>query len=194
MHPRSLIFQREPVWRPAKASTLGAPYAVRSWLAEPGSLTARLRSAVGAGFGVRLIGQCWARPFADEANLLNLPPRQRVLVREVLLHCEGKPLVLARSIIPPRTLRGIHCGLAHLGDRPLGELLFAYRGLKRSHLEMARVRPTDWKLSIAREFTIESPAWGRRSLYQVGKVSLCVCEFFLPATLSLGHLRECLYP
>ncbi|MFZ4702436.1 MAG: chorismate--pyruvate lyase family protein, partial [Candidatus Methylumidiphilus sp.] len=84
LHPRSLLFQREPVWRLAKASALTAPHAARSWLAEAGSLTARLKKAVGPGFGVCLLGQCWARPFADEAKLLELPPRQRVLVREVL--------------------------------------------------------------------------------------------------------------
>jgi chorismate--pyruvate lyase len=150
-------------------------------------LTARLRKAVGTGFGVRLLDQCWSRPFADEARLLGLPPRQRVLVREVLLHCEGKPLVLARSIIPPRTLRGIHCGLAHLGDRPLGELLFAYRGLQRSHLEATRAVESDWKPTIAREFAIESTVWGRRSLYEVEKVSLIVCEFFLPTVLTLSE-------
>ena len=187
MHPRSLIFQRQPAWRPAQASQLAAPHAVWSWLAESHSLTARLRKSTGSGFGVRLIGQCWARPFADEAHLLALPPRRRAVVREVLLHCHGTPLVLARTIIPPRTLRGVHSGLAHLGNRPLGELLFAYRGLQRSHLEMARANPADWKPEIARECGIDSPVWGRRSLYQVGHVSLLVCEFFLSAVLNLSE-------
>lgn len=159
---------------------------MRSWLGEPGSLTARLRKAAGAGFGVRLLGQCWSRPFADEAALLGLPPRHRALVREVLLHCHGRPLVLARTVIPPRTLRGIHCGLAHLGDRPLGELLFAYRGLQRSHLEMARASPAAWKPSTVRDFNLDSPVWGRRSRYQVGRVCLSVCEFFLPSVLNLA--------
>ena len=163
---------------------MSAPVAVRSWLEEPGSLTARLRKSVGAGFGLRLLGQCWVRPFADEAALLELPPRRRALVREVLLHCHGRPLVLARTVIPPRTLCGVYSGLAHLGDRPLGELLFAYRGLQRRHLEVARASPADWRHAISRDCTIESPVWGRRSLYQVGKVSLSVCEFFLPSVLQ----------
>jgi chorismate--pyruvate lyase len=150
-------------------------------------LTARLRKAAGAGFGVRLLRQSWVRPFADESALLELPPRQRALVREVVLHCHGKPLVLARTVIPPHTLRGVHCGLAHLGDRPLGELLFAYHGLQRKHLEIARIAQADWRHSIARDFIIESPIWGRRSLYQVGRVSLSVGEFFLPSVLSLSE-------
>jgi len=148
-------------------------------------LTARLRKAVGVDFGVRLLGQRWVRPFDDEAALLQLPPRRRALVREVLLHSQGRPLVLARTVIPPDTLRGVYCGLAHLGNRPLGELLFAYRGLRRSHLEAARAVQTDWRHSIARQFEIETPVWGRRSLYQVGRASLTVCEFFLPSVLTL---------
>ncbi len=185
MYPRSRLFQREPVWRLAKASELTAPYAIKSWLNESGSLTARLKHAVGQGFGVRLIGQCWGSPYLDEAALLGLQPRRRALIREVLLHWRGQPLVLARSVIPPRTLRGIHCGMAHLGEKPLGELLFAYRGLQRSHLEMARAKLSDWKPMVARDFSIESPVWGRRSLYQVDQVSLCVGEFFLPSVLML---------
>jgi len=181
------LFQREPVWRPASAGRVTASAVARSWLEEPGSLTARLRSAVGDGFAVRLLGQKWVRPFATEDRLLDLPSRRRALVREVLLHCEGRPLVLARTVIPPRTLRGAHCGLANLGARPLGELLFSYRGLRRSHLQLARVDQTAWRHPVVREFGIDGPVWGRRSLYEVDQVSLLVCEFFLPNVLNLSE-------
>lgn len=159
--------------------------AALSWLEEPGSLTARLRTAVGAGFGVRLLGQGYGRPFDGEADLLGLPSRRRALFREVLLHCQGRPLVLARSVIPPRTLRSPHCGLAHLGNRPLGELLFAYPGLRRSQLELAKVTQAIWCPSIAEWFGVEGSIWGRRSRYEVGQASLSVCEFFLPPVLDL---------
>jgi len=162
-----------------------APSAIRSWLEEAGSLTARLRAVSGSGFGVRLLGQGWGRPFLGEAGLLDLPPRRRALLREVLLHDAGKPLVLALTTIPPRSLRGVHCGLARLGNRPLGELLFAYRGLRRASLELAKIAPSQWRHPVSREFGLDVPVWGRRSLYEVGPVSLVVCEFFLPAVLSL---------
>lgn len=119
--------------------------------------------------------------------MLGLPPRRRVLLREVLLHDAGIPLVLARTTIPPLTLRGVHGGLARLGSRPLGELLFAYRGLRRTSLELAKIFPSHWRHPISREFGLDSPVWGRRSLYQVGSVSLAVCEFFLPGVLSLSE-------
>lgn len=186
MHLRSLLFKREPAWRSARqAGRPAAPGAVCSWLYETGSLTARLRSVAGPGFGVRLLGQGWGRPFSGETHALGVPARSRALLREVLLHDGGKPLVLARTVIPPRTLRGVYCGLARLGDRPLGELLFSYQGLARTQLEWVRIKPAQWRQAAALEFGVHEPVWGRRSHYAVGDISLLVCEFFLPAVLSL---------
>jgi len=183
LHPRSLLFRREPVWRDVPA--VHAPVFIRSWLEEPGSLTARLRRAAGWGFSVRLVEQGFARPFPSESRLLALPARCRALSREVVLMGRERPVVLARTVLPPQALRGEHCALARLGNRPLGEVLFAQRGLRRPRLEFACVAPEDWLPSARREFGLDEPVWGRRSLYQVGKVSLLVCEFFLPAVLEL---------
>jgi len=183
LHPRSLLFRREPLWR--SASPFAASIAYRSWLEEPGSLTARLRRLVGAGFGVRLLGQGMGKPFVGELGLLDLPERRRALTREVLLFDGERPLVLARTVMPPAALRGEHCALAKLGNRPLGEVLFAQRGLRRSRLEFAEVLPADWLPAVALEYGLNELVWGRRSLYEVDHVALLVCEFFLPAILSL---------
>lgn len=187
MHRHSLLFLREPAWHPVSVSRLSAPAGLHSWLEEPGSLTARLKGLAGMGFGVRLLAQRWARPFVGESALLGLPARRHAWVREVALHERGNALVLARTIIPPGTLRGSQCGLAHLGDRPLGELLFAHHGLRRSHLEAAKVCQEDWLCGVGRQFGHDSTVWGRRSLYQVGKASLLVCEFFLPHLFELEN-------
>ncbi|MDD5036219.1 MAG: chorismate lyase, partial [Methylococcaceae bacterium] len=152
MHLRSLLFQREPAWQAERL--IVAPFAIRPWLFETGSLTTRLRRLAGPGVGVHLLGQGRNKPFAGEYASLELPVGRRALVREVVLHCEGRPLVLARTVIPPRTLRGRHRGLAHLGERPLGEVLFALRGLQRQSLELARIEPAGWRPSIAGEYGI----------------------------------------
>lgn len=162
-----------------------APARIESWLNESGSLTARLRRLAGGGFGVRLLNQGYAHPFPGESAALGLPARARALGREVLLHGAGEPLVLARSIIPQQALRGEHCALAKLGNRPLGEVLFAQRGLRRPRLEFAKVPRSDWLPAIADEYGLEEAVWGRRSLYRLGRISLLVCEFFLPQALSL---------
>lgn len=147
-------------------------------------MTARLRAVFGSGFGVRLLRQAWGRPFRGEAEALDLPTHSHALIREVMLHCNGHPLVLARTVIPKQALRGAQCRLAQLGDRPLGELLFAYRGLRRQELEFARVPLTDWRAPIADETGMVGDVWGRRCLYLLASGRLLVCEFFLPAVLA----------
>lgn len=185
LHPRSVLFRREPDWR--ASPRVHAPCAIHSWLAESASLTARLRRTAGSGVGVQLLDQGFCKPFAGESALLGMATRRHALVREVLLRGEGGPLVLARTVIPAQALRGEHCGLARLGNRPLGEVLFAQRGLKRTRLDFAKLNPADWQPAVAQEYGLEGPVWGRRSLYTLGGVSLLVCEFFLPAVLSLAE-------
>lgn len=186
MFKRSQLLKREPAWLGVRKGIVAtAPDPVRSWLFEAGSLTARLRCACGPGFGVHLLRQGWDRPFRGEALALDLAAHRRALVREVLLHCDGRPLVLARTVMPPKVLHGEQCRLAQLGNRPLGELLFAYRGLSRNSLELALVEPSDWRAPILEETGLEAAIWGRRSLYTVALGRILVCEFFLPAILSL---------
>ena len=160
---------------------------MRSWIYEAGSLTARLRAGCGAEFGVTVLRQWWERPFRGEIQALGLRGHRRALVREVLLHRAGTPLILARSIIPPEALKGVQCRLANLGNRPLGELLFSYPKLRRENLNLARIEPELWRLPLLAEggVTIKSTVWGRRSRYVVASGHVLVCEFFLPDVLDL---------
>lgn len=185
MPERSRLFLREPRWVGAHPGiSIEAP--VASWLYESGSLTARLRSVCDSGFGVRVLRQSWDRPFPGEARALGLNPCRRALVREVMLHCHDHPLVLARSVIPETALRGVQRRMAHLGERPLGELLFAYRKLARLRLDIAEVPATSWRKSALSLAQTSNPAiWGRRSLYGVARGQVLVCEFFLPALIEL---------
>lgn len=186
MPERSRLFTREPRWLCAhRGLSLEAP--VASWLCETGSLTSRLRALCDDGFGVRVLRQGWERPFAGESLALGLEPHRRSLVREVILHCHGHPLVLARSVIPQIALRGVQRRMAHLGERPLGELLFAYRKLARLRLDVARVPACTWQAATLTLAQSEGVAgiWGRRSLYGVARGQVLVCEFFLPALLQL---------
>lgn len=147
-------------------------------------MTARLRTVFGPGIGVRVLRQTWDRPFRGEARVLGLPTHNQALVREVMLQCDGQPLVVARTVIPRQALRGAQCRLARLGSRPLGELLFAYRGLRRKDLELARIEPDYWRESTAKAIGVVGEVWGRRCLYFLASGRLLVCEFFLPAVWS----------
>jgi chorismate lyase len=180
---RSQLLLREPRWR--TANTLARtfiPYPVASWIYESGSLTARLRRLYGDTFNLRVVDQSWSRLFYGEGLSLAAPRYRHALVREVLL-CNGeRPLVAARSIMPSEALQGSGSRLARLGTRPLGEILFSYRGLRRDRLDYARIGAVDWQPDAAR-FTGGEDAWGRRSLYRVAGGHILVCEFFLSELL-----------
>jgi chorismate--pyruvate lyase len=185
VYSRSVLFTRPPSWHSADSRCIKPQASLASWLYESGSLTARLRRACSTGFNVVLLRQNWDRPFAGEAQALNMAGHRHALVREVVLQCRNQPLVLARTIIPRSALNGAQGGLAHLGDRPLGELLFAYRGLRRDSLELARIDVPAWRHGLAGRLNIGTRVWGRRSVYAIAKGKLLVCEFFLPAILTL---------
>lgn len=132
-----------------------------------------------------MIGQSFAHPFPDEVRLLGLGFGLGALVREVALMSGDRPLILARSVLPVRTLQGPGRRLARLGTRPLGEILFSCRSFQRSRFEPARADVCVWRSETRARFDLDAPVWGRRSVYSIGGRALLVAEFFLPALLSV---------
>jgi len=102
-------------WRPQEQLSL--PPLVRDWLADPGSLTARLR--LYGAFRVVPREDRIIRPTLAEQQLLGRIGRGRALVREVTLLVDEEPVVEARSVLPLASLRGPNRGLAHMGSRSL---------------------------------------------------------------------------
>jgi chorismate--pyruvate lyase len=147
-------------------------------------LTRRLRTLCESSFRVQVLGEDWRKPFCGEARLLRVHSPRRAWVREVVLFAGDSPLVLARSVIPREGLR--HTQLVTLGQRPLGEWLFAHAQLQRLSLEFTRVEPQEWCSDLAQALGLQVPVWGRRSLYRVPRRQLLVCEFFLPPLLRLS--------
>ncbi|MCP4042942.1 MAG: chorismate lyase, partial [Gammaproteobacteria bacterium] len=111
------------------------PSRLREWLYEDRSLTARLKHLCPGKFSLRLLDQCLERPMQDERSCLQLPSGRSALIRQVQLLCDETPLVFARSVIPLTTLKGTQRQLAHLGTRPLADMLFASRTMQRSTME-----------------------------------------------------------
>jgi chorismate--pyruvate lyase len=185
--PRSQLFLKPPRWvRVRHHGNRPIPPRIASWLFEPGSLTRRLRHLCGAGFRVRLLRQGWCKPYADEARILYLATGRRAVVREVALQWGERPLVVARSIIPAKTLKGVDRRLAHLGTRPLGEILFADPRLQKKSLELTEVPAPRWNKELRNRLDLSPRTWGRRSLYALGRGHrLLVAEFFLPELFDL---------
>jgi chorismate lyase len=155
---------------------------VQSWLTDEGSLTKRLKLFCPDQFSVLVLSMKWVKPERSEAQLLKIPLSQKVLLREVYLQCADKLCVYARSVIPLSTLQGEHRRLKYLGNKPLGEYLFASPNLHRETIQWNKLSANSALLRSLTQHSIDadSQIWGRRSLFKIDKKSLLVSEFFLP--------------
>lgn len=152
------------------------PCSVMRWLEDGGSLTQRLIQLCGDEFQVKLLSECRQRPRLDESQALGMDEAGQARVRQVLLCAGDTPLVYARTVIPLTTMQGPARRLAYMGNRPLGAVLFASRGMRRGPLEITRQRAERLNSILPK-----SEVWGRRSLFYLAGRPLLVGEFFLPS-------------
>lgn len=172
-----------PIWtRCPSLLRRNLPADLADWLLNSGSLTRRLRQQCRSHFQVRILGQGWSRPIADESRVLGLRLGAWAWIREVQLLGDHQPWVFARTLIPADTLRGRGRRLTRLGSRPLGEVLFADPGVRRGPVEIARIAAGHRLHQRAFADCPEPPdlLWGRRSLFWIAERPLLVCEIFLP--------------
>ena len=162
----------------------------RAWLTYPGSLTRRVVDRFGA-IRVELVQQRLRAPNEDEYRALGRPARKRALVREVLLHAQGEPLVMAHSTTSLAGLYGAWRSLRGLGTRPLAVALFADPLVRRLGFEYARLdRRHPLHARARRLLGRELPAmWARRSTFVRRGRLLMVTEVFLPALLAGSDSR-----
>jgi chorismate--pyruvate lyase len=165
-------------WQNSDECTL--PEHLQSWLLDPDSLTARLKTHCHQ-FRVELLGQKVEPCQAHEA-VFDIPVGEKVLVREVLLYCDDKPQVFARSLLPLSSLTGTEQALANLGTNSLGQVLFNNPSLERKTIEVAMfdVNSSVGKLAQNLQFSVTYPLWGRRSIFVLEDKPLMVAEVFLP--------------
>lgn len=164
-----------------------APAAMADWLVTPGSLTARL-VAHSKAFRVQKLRQEGAPCLADEARAIGLPRARRVWEREVLLRCDGRPVVYGHTVVPLDASAHDWPLFSALGERSLGSTLFYDPRVTRGRLEFARVRPghplharVDAALGDATDLTY----FARRCVYRRRQGLLLVTEVFLPTVLDL---------
>ena len=159
------------------------PAVVLEWLKDEGSLTKRLIQTCPGQFRVRLLRQDWGRALYSEQRQLRIRRGEAAMVREVELCCDEIPWVFARSLIPASSLRGSARRLAHLGEKPLGAVLFADRNVHRGETQIARILPRHPLFASATSHLERKPKelWGRRTLFTIADKPLLVNEIFLPA-------------
>ena len=158
-----------------------APAALRAWLLDRGSLTHRLQQRC-RRFEVEVLHQHWQRALPDEAALLGIAPHTHALVREVLLRCDGRAVVFARSILPRTSLLGAWRDLGRIGSRPLGGALFSDPRIRRAPLRFCRCHLRQVPQAAGQGGAL----WARRSLFSLQGRRILVSECFLPAIHDLA--------
>lgn len=184
MLTNSFLFNHEPHWKSyllQKPCHLSAKE--QSWVYETHSLTQRLRHFYGHTVAVKILFQQWKKPFLSEAHHLSLPYQHYCLIREVLLYTNDKPLILARTILPKKTIQSAKGNLSHLGTRPLGEVIFSYPHLQRLTKDVCCVKTNLWSKALQQQLNIKQSVWGRRTVYTLQQQPLLVSELFLPDAL-----------
>lgn len=158
------------------------PRSLRPWLSDRGSLTQRLKSRCGA-FCVAPQATGLAHPNPDEYALLGMAHGTRAYVRDVLLLCDGIPVVFAHSVLPRLGLRGGWNSITRLGSRSLGEALFSDYSIERQPLAYRNVRRDHplYRSVASRQTLAVSSLWARRSVFCLNGHPLLVTEVFLPA-------------
>ena len=184
---------RLAAWQP-HARAVRAPQPMHDWLVTPGSLTARL-VASSAAFRVRRLHQRSAPCLVDEATAIGLSRVQRAWEREVLLECDGKPVVFAHTVVPMDCDASDWPLFSALGERSLGTTLFYDPLVRRGRLEFARLRADHPLVRRAQAAlgqqgkhgnTDKNIYYARRCVYRRRQGLLLVTEVFLPAVLTLG--------
>jgi chorismate--pyruvate lyase len=168
------------------------PRELRGWLADQGSLTRRLKQRC-QHFSVQPVRVGFIRPNQDEHSALQLPADQLAYIREVVLHCNGQPVVFAHSVVAAHSLRGPWAAVTRLGSRPLGEALFSNPRISRGCLQYRRISARHSLARQAKRAGIPlsaGPVWARRSLFTLRGHPLMVTEVFLPEILSIKCGRK----
>ena len=172
------VVRSDPRWRPVQQFTTSTlPPAFRHWLLDDGSLTRQLINLGQGPFRVQRLYQGWQVPLPSERRLLNIPPRELALIREVALLISGHAVVFARSVFPHASLTGSLTHLRKLQNKPLGAILFNHPGMHRSPFELAQLTGNSGYLPSALQQ--QASAWARRSRFTIENKDLLVSEVFL---------------
>ena len=157
-----------PHWRPFRCfNTHSLTPSFRARLLDPGSTTKYQEKNQ---LSLKVLRHDW-----------QLRP-QLALVREVVLYCNNRAWMYARTIFPKQSLQGKGQIFRHLNDKPLGKILFSDPNLVRSEFELALLDERHHDYQIAGEYCRESVAslWARRSIFLFYGKPLLLTEVFLP--------------
>lgn len=168
-----------------------APRQLRHWLTDRVSLTVKL-IAHSERFRVQKLAQRRAVCLADEARAIGLARPMMVQEREVLLVCDGTPVVYAHTAVPLTADADDWPFFGSLGERSLGTTLFGDPLVQRGALRYAKLssaHPLYARAAGATGAGQGQQLYARRCLFRRKSGVLLVTEVFLPAISGL-QLRD----
>lgn len=169
-----------PFQPPTLYNRLQAPAALRPWLLTQQSLTQKLKQTCQT-LQVQVLSECWQTPLPQEARALKLPLGQKTWVRCVLLHCDQRPVLYARTIIPHCLPGNPWYALKKLGNQPLGEVLFQKPLAKRSGFTITQAPASQWPylMDHLAAHTANQNTYARQSCFYKNNQPLLLTEAFL---------------
>jgi chorismate lyase len=143
-------------------------------------------------FRVSPLKQQRALCLADEHAAIALPRRLKVWERDVLLECDGQPMVYAHTVVPADDTTNDWPFFRSLGTRSLGSALFSDPLIRRGQLQYARL-PVNHPLmrravAVLGADALRYPVYARRCLYRRKRGHLLVTEVFLPSITGLSPI------
>lgn len=159
--------------------------AYHPWLISTDSLTARLKRRY-HDFKVHPLSETSAKASLDETQLLGMKGDVNPIIREVLLYGGQQAVVFAHSILPKKSLRGEWCRLGKLGNKPLGEALFANPKVIRTSLMYKKLTTQHvlYKKAVVHVSPAPNYLWARRSVFRLNCETILVTEVFLPTLVN----------
>lgn len=167
-------------WHPNVPPSLTTEH--KHWLMRPGALTAGLRQL--GPMNLRVLSEYSQGVPLDEATPMRLNVMRPVWVREVLMSVDGVDCVVARSLTPLLASHGVWQGIRRLQTRPLADMLYTDRAIKRSPFECRRLACAVPFFTTAKNVSSSvnhGALWARRSTFWRYDQPLLVAECFLPA-------------
>ena len=170
----------------AHVNGVNPPREMRGWLTDNASLTLKL-IAHSEDFHVCCLRQKRSLCLADEFAMVGLSRRSQVQEREVVLQCDGRPVVFAHTIVPLSASASDWPFFSTLGERSLGTTLFGDTRVVQGKPQFARLRaPHPLVRRACAALGIDkfaSSLFARRCLYRRRNGVLLVTELFLPAII-----------
>ncbi|MCY1254171.1 Chorismate pyruvate-lyase [compost metagenome] len=160
-----------------------------SWLSRQGSLTAHLRALGEVEVEVLFEQLIRLGPYA---SVLGRNRELNVWSRDVVLRVDGRPAVVARTLVEEFASKTSWRKVKDLRQTPLATILYADARVRRSDFQYGFLGRSHRLYRLARRVDpglAENRLWARRSVFERNRTKLAVAECFMPWVYGCHRVR-----